>query len=129
MVRFGLLINTLIKYLNLKVGVSNTTVVRNMNKVFTKCVHLGVTISLLFACNMKDSRVKSVPIIVHCLITDKYYYFPSLEQVKRILKLPRYLTKSYVDTGKSYKKQYVFYSADKFNITGKTIEYNTKKIT
>lgn len=81
---------------------------------------------------MKDARVKAMPMIVHCLNTQTYYYLPSVEQLKRTLNIPQggYLTTSYVDTGKSYKKKYIFYSLFKFNsmFEGKNIEYDTSKL-
>lgn len=90
-------------------GVTETTVSRNLNRVFTKCVFLGQVISLLLANNLKDSRVKAIPITVKDLQENTTSHFSSQEEVKRVLQLPKggYL-KSYINTGKVYKKRYIF---------------------
>lgn len=69
-------------------GVSTTSVIRNINRVFTSCTYLGSTVSLLFVSNMKDSKVPSFPVILEDTLHNKYSHFDSLEKVKQALNMP-----------------------------------------
>lgn len=100
-------------------GVTATTIVRNLDRIFTSCIYKGVACSLMFLTNRLKVEVE-VPIIAKDVTTGIATQYSSGQALQKALNLSAggYLRKGgfYLDTGKVYKKRWLFYSLD--NYTG-----------
>lgn len=101
---------TSIKVAAKECGITITTVLRNINRVFTTCVVCDVAGKYLFATNGKSNAMPSIPVNATNVQTGEIHSFSSIEEMKRVLQLPQggYLKTSYLVPGKVYKKKWLF---------------------
>lgn len=89
---------------------------RNVNRVYTACKYLGVAVSLMFITNRQPVGMAPIEIFAKDIVENVTYRFPSIEQMQLKLGMPKggYMKKVYLNTGKSYKGKWLFYSPDKY---------------
>lgn len=103
-------------------GVSTTSVKRGLNRVIVKCVYKSVFLKLYFL-HKKVVPIVALPILARNVNTSISYKYPSINQILARLGIPvgGYIKGFYLNTGKVYKKQWLFATLDKYNGTTPTL--------